>query len=445
MIRYILPFGLFVAVATPVLGVTPAFAQAGCDARMAQSHKAQMTKLSATTKSIRQKVRDKNDAAKQIYDRYMSYIGSLASRAANPRYSKCAAAQLRHTVSAARSATRFAGGTTPPGTTPGQRKEMVVCLKAYNNKHYVVAERDKKTVNANRPRCDIWEHHALIDLNGGQLLSGDKVALRTYWKLYWSAQPNGRLEANRSKLDIWEKFTIRKMSGPGGRVITYGNKVAFLGAHKKYVVAEKAGGAVVNVNRAAPKQWETFLIEKPGGSTSAPPSAGIPHIKLLPQPTRLARGRVIAPPQKIRHGAVFGYSFWIQPQIATANWTSILHKGRVSHERGPAILFFPRVNRLHVRISTERNRNDGRDSKSPLPTQRWSHIFVQFSPGAAEIYVNGRLNNRCPIGKQIRLNNGPLYAGSPWYDAARAAIRDLRLYTRPLTSAQVARLRRPGS
>ena len=151
----------------------------------------------------------------------------------------------------------------PPVKSPVKTGKLLVCMKAYNNKHYVVAESNKKTVNANRPHCQAWERHTLIDLNGGTLINGDKIALRTHWGRYWSAQPNGRLEANRTALKSWETFTIRKVGGPGGKVISYGSKVGFLGAHRKYVVAENAGGKIVNVNRPHMKQWETFTLVKP--------------------------------------------------------------------------------------------------------------------------------------------------------------------------------------
>ncbi len=82
----------------------------------------------------------------------------------------------------------------PPAQNPSPPKtnKLVVCIKAYNNRHYVVSESNKKTVNANRPHCKAWERHTIIDLNGGRLQHGDRVAVRTHWKRYWSAQPNGR-------------------------------------------------------------------------------------------------------------------------------------------------------------------------------------------------------------------------------------------------------------
>ncbi|MEX2450033.1 MAG: LamG domain-containing protein [Rhodospirillales bacterium] len=175
---------------------------------------------------------------------------------------------------------------------------------------------------------------------------------------------------------------------------------------------------------------------------TAPAVAGV---KLFPAAMNLQKGKVIAPPQNIRHGMAFGYGFWINPQAPLPGWSSILHKGRNDQERGPGIFFHPKSTRLHVRLGTEKSWNDGCDSKAAVPPQRWTHVFVQFRPGVAEIYLNGRLDNRCPIGKQIKINSGPLFAASPWIATAVASIRDVQLFTQPLAPQQVMGLMKPGS
>jgi hypothetical protein len=337
------------------------------------------------------------------------------------------------------------GPATTQNTSPPKAGKLAVCMKAYNNKHYVVAEGDKGTINANRPHCQAWEKHTLIVLNGGKLMHGDKVALRTHWGRYWSAQPNGRLEANRTALKSWETFTIRKMAGPGGKVVGYGSKVAFQGHHKKYIVAEGAGGKNVNANRPHAKQWETFTLINPSAKAKpakpGKPAPNVQGIRLLPKAMQLAKAKIIAQPSRIRHGSAMGYSFWIQPQKTFPRWSSVLHKGKHDKERGPGIFFHPRSTRLHVRVSTERSWNEGCDAIATLALKKWSHVFVQFRPHVAEVYVNGKLNNRCKLGRRIKPNGGPLYASSPWHQPAFATIRDVRLYTRPLTPAQVAKIK----
>jgi len=139
-------------------------------------------------------------------------------------------------------------------------RNIKVCLTAGNNRHYVVAESNKKTVNANRTACKDWEKHTLVELNGGALVHGDQVAFWTHHKRYWSAQPNGNLEANRTKRQSWETFPIYKVSGSQGKEIKNKDKIGILGAHKKWVVAEGNGGKNVRANRSKRGAWETFQL-----------------------------------------------------------------------------------------------------------------------------------------------------------------------------------------
>lgn len=179
----------------------------------------------------------------------------------------------------------------------------------------------------------------------------------------------------------------------------------------------------------------------PSTTQSTPPTAPVQGVRLFPKTMQLAKGKIIAPPSRIRHGNAMGYSFWIQPKKTFPRWSSILHKGKSDRERGPAVFFHPRSSRLHVRVSTERSWNEGCDSKISLALKEWSHVFVQFRPHLAEVYVNGKLNNQCKLGRRIKLNGGPLFAGNPWHQPAAAAIRDVRLYTRPLSPPQVAKIK----
>jgi hypothetical protein len=175
-----------------------------------------------------------------------------------------------------------------------------------------------------------------------------------------------------------------------------------------------------------------------------PPKPGTPPavagVKLLPAAMALAKAKIIAPPQGVRHGTAFGYGFWIAPRAAVPGWASILHKGRSDKERAPAIFFHPNSTRLHVRVDTATKMNDGCDAKTDLPGGKWSHVFVQFRPGLAEVFVDGKLHNRCRIGGPVRMNGGPLFAGNPWHVPASAGIRDVQLFTQPLLPAQVAEL-----
>ncbi|MCB9552316.1 MAG: hypothetical protein H6705_10620 [Myxococcales bacterium] len=147
--------------------------------------------------------------------------------------------------------------------------ETEACLMAWNGAHYVVSEDNQYSVNANRGACGPWEKHAIIDLDDGDLRHGDRVAIRSTWNRYWSAQPNGRLEANRAALGPWEVFVIHKVTA-GDAIIRDGDQLALRSeAFNHYIVAENAGGSVVNANRGALGPWETFRIQH----TTPPPPA----------------------------------------------------------------------------------------------------------------------------------------------------------------------------
>jgi len=57
-------------------------------------------------------------------------------------------------------------------------------------------------------------------------------------------------------------------------------------------------------------------------------------------------------------------------------------------------MLWPKERRLHIRLSTDQNPNEGLDSKSVIPMRRWTHIAVSFSLQLLHLYVNGILDNQ---------------------------------------------------
>ena len=88
-------------------------------------------------------------------------------------------------------------------------------------------------------------------------------------------------------------------------------------------------------------------------------------------------------------------SFWIfLLKDSTGSWRTILHKGNSARDLTPTIMLWPKERRLHVRLSTDQNPNEGLDSKSIIPMRRWTHITVSFSLQLLHLYVNGILDNQ---------------------------------------------------
>jgi hypothetical protein len=122
-------------------------------------------------------------------------------------------------------------------------------------------------VTADRAVNSIWETFEIIDLNGGDLQSGDPVALRTFDHVHYLQAAGGggsSVNATPTAVGPWERFTILKQGG-GSRIIFEGDWIALQASSGHYVTAENGGGpgSVVNANRVAIGAWETFGVHFP--------------------------------------------------------------------------------------------------------------------------------------------------------------------------------------
>ena len=86
--------------------------------------------------------------------------------------------------------------------------------------------------------------------------------------------------------------------------------------------------------------------------------------------------------------------FWLfLLRDSTGSWRTIIHKGNSTRDLTPTIMLWPKERRLHIRVSTDQNPNEGLDSKSVIPMRRWTHITISFSLQLLHLYVNGILDN----------------------------------------------------
>lgn len=161
------------------------------------------------------------------------------------------------------------------------------------------------------------------------------------------------------------------------------------------------------------------------------------YVKLGPSEYSLKKNQIIAKANTVSTGAAYGLGFWILPVKTVSKWSSILHKGRQNNERGPAALFYPGLTRIHFRMATQRNFNDGCDPNAALALKRWSHVFIQVAKGTAQVYVNGKLDNTCKIGPLLKPNTAQVYSGSPWNLPAAARLRNVRLYKKNLNALAI--------
>jgi hypothetical protein len=141
-------------------------------------------------------------------------------------------------------------------------------LQTLQDRTWMVAEQGGGgAVNADRAIASIWETFEIVDLNGGDLLTGDPVALRTFDGVHYLQAAGGggsTTNATPTAVGVWETFTILKQNG-GSRIIFEGDVIALRAASGHLVVAENGGGpgSVVNANRVAVGPWETFIVHYP--------------------------------------------------------------------------------------------------------------------------------------------------------------------------------------
>jgi len=96
---------------------------------------------------------------------------------------------------------------------------------------------------------------------------------------------------------------------------------------------------------------------------------------------------------------------WIRPNGVSQVMTNILHKGSSEIERSPSIFFYPGstryaicssrktllelqfrwLPRLHIRSSTTRYFNFGKDPSRPLRNRQWTHVIVTHSNTGLEV------------------------------------------------------------
>ena len=153
-----------------------------------------------------------------------------------------------------------------------KKADKNVGFKTANDVNFMVAEvGGGDTIYANRTAQGSWETFTLIDINGGDLVSGDTIRLQTHNGYFVVAEvgggpypepsPSARVNANRLLPSAWEQFTIEKMGGSPGPAIIDNDQVAIKSVNGYYFTAIDGGGSEVYANRSQPLSWETFTIK----------------------------------------------------------------------------------------------------------------------------------------------------------------------------------------
>ncbi len=155
-----------------------------------------------------------------------------------------------------------------------------VSLQATNGQ-YVIAESNGEVNAKLRQAALLSVLFILTDKNGGSLVSGDAVSLKTCSTGYYlSAEGGGggRLLANQTAAGTNESLQITKIRGTAGTQIARGDWIALRAANGQYIDAEGAGGGLVYVKGNAVGPWESFLadLSRPESYVSPPTCTDTP-------------------------------------------------------------------------------------------------------------------------------------------------------------------------
>lgn len=138
---------------------------------------------------------------------------------------------------------------------------------------------------------------------------------------------------------------------------------------------------------------------------------------IIGPPTQIRRNRLI---KKMRLSQNYRLTFDIKPVAAARGWRSIIHFSTGgNYPRLPGIWFRPGSLRLHVRSSTFREKNRGRDPSPELPAGVYTNVRVEVLNEHLRVFLNGDLKINLGGYQNPFVSDKPVYVyvGDPWYAA----------------------------
>jgi hypothetical protein len=109
-----------------------------------------------------------------------------------------------------------------------------------------------------------WETLYVIDLNGGELNSGDYVHVKTHAGSFVMATSAGAVVADSSvnpTPSVGHPTTFRWVNHTAASQTWPGDSVSLQDYRGRYLSAEGGGGGAVTANRTSAREWERFRIE----------------------------------------------------------------------------------------------------------------------------------------------------------------------------------------
>ena len=131
-------------------------------------------------------------------------------------------------------------------------------------------------------------------------------------------------------------------------------------------------------------------------------------------------------------------SFDIKPFGKSHGWTSILHvtewdDNSAYGNRIPAVFFQPETNKLTIWSAINGNKNYCWNDKTDLPAGKFSHVIIKQKLVGQQyvyvIYLNGKKVFHIVNTRPITLYRAKVFLSSPWYAAAKAFVKRVRVTT----------------
>ncbi len=153
---------------------------------------------------------------------------------------------------------------------------------------------------------------------------------------------------------------------------------------------------------------------------------GVDDVLSVPHSPELALGK---------DNADFSVALWVFLRGTFAgSFRTLLHKGDAIAARTPSLFLRPDSNRIHYRVSTPYDWNQGGESVAAVPLNTWTHLALVKSGTSLRLYFNGVLDSQAEIPAGVIANNLPLYIGDdPSFAGVNARIDEVRLYCRALS------------
>ena len=109
-----------------------------------------------------------------------------------------------------------------------------------------------------------------------------------------------------------------------------------------------------------------------------------------------------------KYGTTYYFELYLTHQQIPNSWKNLFHKGIENGDRTLATWICPSINKLHCRISTKNNANDGFDSFTVFDINKLYKLAFVVSKNHYSLYVNGMLDTTVRINSDLLLTDGPL-------------------------------------